>query len=520
MDKKEVQVDVHHANEDVEKPVYLLNTTNNPHFELNVSPIPSISSPLVDPSREDVFETTFSQVSNPAEQKINLKASILYELTSIFNKRVDEYFRNNFENHVETIVERKINDMLNRSSHNASILDLTTTKTDLEERLIRLEECKTVHPNTEKILTKIETFEEVLKIKKNQLEKLEFEINAQKLKTVQLVENVHCLQEKTNSQVTQLNKRVDQSNAKIENGEQYSRKETLEFHGIPNGGTREKPENCYEVVSDFCWDYFNIDVRTYDMSIAHRQYNPEEKRQQGRGYIPSIYVRFVNRFLADKIYKKKGSLKNFRNCSGGKFYIKWNLTIERRQLWEDTLAKLPDFTFKWIKNGEIFVKKSRYDRMIRIKNDDVLQKISQGEKGHGVPSANVPPQTATRSSEAETAGVQSSTAKLPSSSSRFPKSFPALSYAHPSPPNPPYRERPLFPQQRNIHSNPPYRIEPRLSHYRFDMPYAHAANQNHCQMSSYHPNTLGKPNIYNRSGVFNVSTLPLIPRFPGNNLLE
>ena len=107
-------------------------------------------------------------------------------------------------------------------------------------------------------------------------------------------------------------------------------------------------------------------MQTYDIDIAHRQYNPGEKRKEGKNYIPSIYFKLVNRFLANEIFRRRDILKNFRNRLGGKFSIERNMTKKRKQLWENVETKLGAYTYKWITNGDIFVKRSSNSRRIKI----------------------------------------------------------------------------------------------------------------------------------------------------------
>ena len=121
--------------------------------------------------------------------------------------------------------------------------------------------------------------------------------------------------------------------------------------------------------------YLDIRVERYDISIAHRQFNPAEKRKYGKQYISSIYVKFVNRFLAHIVLERKNRLKKFRNRYGGKFFIRENLTLNRRMLWDLVESKLHSYRFKWIKNGKIFVKKYAKSWPIKVQSELVLNQL-------------------------------------------------------------------------------------------------------------------------------------------------
>ena len=68
-------------------------------------------------------------------------------------------------------------------------------------------------------------------------------------------------------------KRVDDCSVELDGVQQYTWLETVEFGNILNEGNAQSPEDCYEVIKQFCEQYLNISVKRYDISIAHRQFN-------------------------------------------------------------------------------------------------------------------------------------------------------------------------------------------------------------------------------------------------------
>lgn len=140
--------------------------------------------------------------------------------------------------------------------------------------------------------------------------------------------------------------------------EQQGRKETVEFHGIPFQFDEHGREDTDLIVVEFCRKYLDIKIKRSDISISHRQIHPDEKRKQGDQYVPSIYCKFVNRSTARLCIKRRYLIKDLK-YRGNSIFLRENLTLSRRMLWERVQRELPHFQQKWVKNGKIFVRKYR-----------------------------------------------------------------------------------------------------------------------------------------------------------------
>lgn len=167
----------------------------------------------------------------------------------------------------------------------------------------------------------------------------------------------------------------------LDKQEAYTRQYILQLEEIPNNGSWQFPEDCIKVVRDFLWYRLKINVGKYDISIAHRQIHPNEKKRLGRNYIPPIYCKFVNRHVVFEILKRRHLLKNQRNIYGTRFTITQNTTLKRRELWDSVVTKLASYKRKWRRNGKIFVKKSHKSPTIKITSDHVLQKLLKADTG-------------------------------------------------------------------------------------------------------------------------------------------
>ena len=159
-----------------------------------------------------------------------------------------------------------------------------------------------------------------------------------------------------------------------DNQEQYTRKEILVYEEIPY---QDHPnyENTTEVVLEFTNRYLGLNLNKFDISTSHRVIIPEDKRRMGRDYIPPIYCKFVHREVVHAILQRKHWLKHEVNTRGKKFIISENLTLIRRKLKEKVENELTSYRFKWVKNGNIFVKKTPQSRPIKITDDEVLQHL-------------------------------------------------------------------------------------------------------------------------------------------------
>ena len=412
-----------------------------------------------------------------------MKQEILRELTVIFNKTVTFFFNNDVQSSLEGLVEAKFTDIANQSTANASVLDQTipTVKRDIEERVNQLE--LTSEQKMNQINAKVDELMKEAEKKNLQIinlteqnEKLAREVTSLTNENLSLHERDAKKDQPSevaaavNQRLSVLERKVDDVTVDVDKVQQYTRLETAEFKGIPKQGSSHHPEDCYEIIKEFCDRYLNVTVRRYDISIAHRQFNPAEKRKEGRNYIPAIYVKFVNRFVARKILKRKHQLKNFRNRYGGKFSICENLTLTRRLLWDSTESELSSYRFKWIRNGNIFVKKDAKSRPIKIVSENVLNQLIEEQNELNVinpaakddGSSNPPPQSEMPSTTSQSR--QPSHNRTPISGQRPPRHSPGPSHPQLSPSRLPLlQSQPIQTHTENLLHDPDAVFEPSAS---------------------------------------------------------
>lgn len=177
------------------------------------------------------------------------------------------------------------------------------------------------------------------------------------LNSFKLLEEENCKLKlengKLNVQVKEMAERISGLEKEQENINLYSRRDCLEFNGVP-----VKPnENTSELVKQIA-DLMAVEILPTDISTSHRL--PSK-----RGVIPAIIVKFVRRSTRDKLYQLKGNLKNrtsfdlgFAN-SGNKLYVNESLTPKAKELYYQVrqVRKSHRFKYAWTKYGKSYLKK-------------------------------------------------------------------------------------------------------------------------------------------------------------------
>ena len=79
-------------------------------------------------------------------------------------------------------------------------------------------------------------------------------------------------------------------------------------------------------------------------------------------------------------------LQGLRNDQNGKFFIKENVTLQRRLLKERADNELTSYQFKWFKRGVLFVRKNTRSRSVRVTSEAALEKLICAQ--NGIPSEN------------------------------------------------------------------------------------------------------------------------------------
>ena len=362
---------------------------------LDESQLPFIKMEEIIKSAQEEHDSLHKEDEENFITKIDLAAMqghILQKLTVVYNEKLRQFFMNEFDDKLEKLVDVAIKEMaMNSSTYNKSCHD-TSYNCTMETRIASLED-EVVRINRE--LDKLNTIKEGLE---NRMEGQE-EMFAQKSILARNLQNENeqlkrknkILQEqadeklaqqiqteehrKANESLMQRITNVEETNAKIvvaqDALEQYGRLDILKIKGIPTPPKYVK-EDTTDVAVDFLDRFLNLNVSKYDISVSHRQYIHAEKKKEGQNYIAPIYVKFVNRALVQKILARKHLLKKANEVTGLNLSVEENLTLTRRKILERAEKELPNYQFKWVKNGKVFIRKNHHSKPLKLIDEKTL----------------------------------------------------------------------------------------------------------------------------------------------------
>lgn len=323
---------------------------------------------------DDWYEKTGAAAVPPCEFQKKLTAVIAFQVQAFFADT-----RSKLNAAIDTILKDKLS--AHKAETDARIDELNKKVQNLQESLDRrIAEDLEKNQKADTVNTRIEKVEaSCAELKK---------INIDTTKNSSTVDN---RLEKVETSCADLRKAND-------GVEQQGRKETVEFHNIPFrydvDGTEDTSDMCVQI----CNSYLDMDISTQDISVSHRQEHPDEKLRLGDDYIAPIYCKFVRRTLATTCVERQHmfdsrDLTNLQNNQ--KIFVRENLTLNRRNLWNRVKSELTSYANKWVKNGKIFVQKRNNTRSIRVMTEkvlnDILDNSPNGNRRRGTqPSGNEP----------------------------------------------------------------------------------------------------------------------------------
>ena len=195
-----------------------------------------------------------------------------------------------------------------------------------------------------------------------------------------LSNNKHNVQElkKLNKRTADLQNKSNEEELKLDELEQYDRRQNLELVGVPH----EENEDVTQIVLDLAGT-IGVDLEEGDISIAHRL--PQKRRSANpragqRKSNPAIIVRFISRYKRNEMYENRFKAKeidNFPVQDMTYLYINKNLTQRRKRLFWKTKQKAIelDYSYIWSNNGQIYVRKDQDNDRIAIKTESDLDNL-------------------------------------------------------------------------------------------------------------------------------------------------
>jgi hypothetical protein len=154
-----------------------------------------------------------------------------------------------------------------------------------------------------------------------------------------------------------LRKKVTALETKIEDMEQYSRRNCLEIHGIPV----QPNENVMEVVKSV-GQALDFPINDMMVDACHRLHFKEQGERP-----PGIIVKMVRRMDAEGLLAKRRVKRNLNTTDIGLslpkanvIYVNESLSPARRRLFNlaRTARREKEYTFLWVRGGKIFMRKA------------------------------------------------------------------------------------------------------------------------------------------------------------------
>lgn len=177
--------------------------------------------------------------------------------------------------------------------------------------------------------------------------------------------------EEVKASTDKLASEMDSTTNKLDELEQYTRKNSLEIHGIPTDGNVESEEVVLKIARAI-----DVEVESSDIEISHRLKVRSKTTSQ------PIIVKFLSHKKKNELLYARRKLKDLTvgdifehltedDTGENRIFINENLTSYRRKLFGKLLSLRRKGTIfsTWTIDGKIFMKKSEVGIPILIKTD-------------------------------------------------------------------------------------------------------------------------------------------------------
>ena len=161
---------------------------------------------------------------------------------------------------------------------------------------------------------------------------------------------------------------------------QYTRRECLEFRGIPKTAD-EVPKQIVEKIASLV----DIDLEESDISVCHRLSERSQPGASKTAYSsPPLIAKFTRRDVRDMLYKKRSWLKDYTTGDLGlsrvaenKIFICESLTTRNREIFNACLnfKRENKYQFIWTVYGRSFLRKDDRSPAIVINSREDLAQV-------------------------------------------------------------------------------------------------------------------------------------------------
>ncbi|XP_039295346.1 uncharacterized protein LOC120353910 [Nilaparvata lugens] len=195
-------------------------------------------------------------------------------------------------------------------------------------------------------------------------------VQDQKEEITKLVETINELRGENNG----LRKQIADLQLRVDEAEQYSRRNTIEIHGVPV----QKGENVVTIVKDIGRS-LGFPVNDSMIDACHRL-----RSKVGSGRHPGIIVRMVRRLDAEELLQKRRVKRNFNTHDIGltakpaePVYLNECLSPARHTLFSAArkVKNEKNYSYLWVRGGKIFLRKEQGLSVITVTKMEDLEKL-------------------------------------------------------------------------------------------------------------------------------------------------
>ena len=184
---------------------------------------------------------------------------------------------------------------------------------------------------------------------------------------------------KLNQCTNDLKKQRNNEELKVDELEQYDRRQNLIFEGVP----QFQNENVTEIILSLA-SKLDVNLTANDISIAHRlpvkrpRLNSESKVTNR--HHPRIIVRFISRQKRKEMYSNRMKAKHISDFpvqGMNKLCVNENLTQRRKRLFWLAKQKAKELSYKfiWTSNGQIFIREDKKADSLPIRTEYDLDNL-------------------------------------------------------------------------------------------------------------------------------------------------
>ncbi|XP_052712340.1 uncharacterized protein LOC128186562 [Crassostrea angulata] len=177
------------------------------------------------------------------------------------------------------------------------------------------------------------------------------------------------------ARIGDLEQKINYLETRVDDLEQYSRKNCLKFSGIPEQHNEDTDQVVLNTVNNYILKSTKITLDRYSISNSHRLGPPQGSKSRPR----DIIVRFTRYRDRDAVFKNKKNLKSFNTnpTNNYKIFVNEALTRRRALLFKKARAtvKTGHASSCWTNDGKIIVK-LKNDKKITIRSEEDVDKLS------------------------------------------------------------------------------------------------------------------------------------------------